>query len=616
MLTHLTIQGLAIIESLSIDFASGFNVITGETGAGKSILIKALSMLLGGKTNADSVRQGFDQASVSGRFMIRSQHSGLQFLKNIGVTAEKDGEHFAVVVRRIVTSKGRSSAWINDVPVTTGTLKDLATSLIDVFGQHDSHRLLDSQHHVTCLDQFVEPKNLPAQYHETYAEAASALKNLREFVHEATGKGRDLDYLSFRRQELSDFNPTIEDFNALSQLSTRARSMTNISNALSRAQLLLDDEQSGSVSRRLREISKLLGQTRDETFDTMITAASQAASDIEELSFAIGRALSRLEISEEDIDKAESRLAGYQGLFRKHQVTTIDELMAARDQLDFQVAALEDAGTHVMKLLTTLSDKVAGAIALASKLSDSRRKAAVTVTTRVERELSDLSMPSAKFSVEFSEIARAVSELDLACFGDDAVSLWSDILEDLTNLSDHGAEVAEFYLAANKGEAKLPLAKVASGGEVSRIMLALKKAIVVGAETCVLVFDEIDTGISGRIADIVGQKIAELSHYCQIICISHLPQVAAYAQRHYIVRKTENSKRTESSILLLSEKERLEEVARMLSGDKITKASLAHAESLVKDASERHQAARNPTPKNASLKTPAKKTQRETGAPA
>jgi DNA repair protein RecN (Recombination protein N) len=588
MLTHLTIQGLAIIESLSIDFSSGFNVITGETGAGKSILIKALSMLLGGKTNADSVRQGFDQASVSGRFLIRSQHSGLEFLKNIGVTAEKDGDHFAVVVRRIVTSKGRSSAWINDVPVTTGTLKELASSLIDVFGQHDSHRLLDSQHHVTCLDQFVEPRTLPAKYHDAYVEASLALKELRDFVHEATGKGKDLDYLAFRLQELCEFKASQEDFTALSQLSLRARSAANISNALSRAQVLLDDEQSGSVSRRLREISKLLTQTKDDSFDGLIESASRAASDIEELSFAIGKALDRLEISEEDIDKAESRLAGYQSLFRKHQVTSIDELINLEDKLKTQVAALEDAGNHVMKLLSALQHKVTTAQKCAALLSTSRRKAAGVVTTRVENELSDLSMPSAKFSVEFFEIMKSIGDLDLACFGDEAVSLWSEILEALTGLNDHGAESAEFYLAANKGEAKLPLAKVASGGEVSRIMLALKKAIVVGAETCVLVFDEIDTGISGRIADIVGQKIAELSKFCQIICISHLPQVAAYAQRHYIVRKTEKGQRTESSILLLSNKERMEEVARMLSGDKITKASLAHAESLVSDAKKRY----------------------------
>ncbi|MEI6399721.1 MAG: DNA repair protein RecN, partial [Pseudomonadota bacterium] len=183
-------------------------------------------------------------------------------------------------------------------------------------------------------------------------------------------------------------------------------------------------------------------------------------------------------------------------------------------------------------------------MAVSSILAEARRKAAGLVTTRVEKELTDLAMPSAKFTVEFFQVARSVPALELSPFGGEVVSTWSDVLDDWTSVGDVGSEKAEFYLAANKGEASLPLAKVASGGEVSRIMLALKRALVVGAETCVLVFDEIDTGISGRVADIVGQKISELSGYCQIICISHLPQVAAYADRHYIVKKIEGKDRT------------------------------------------------------------------------
>jgi DNA repair protein RecN (Recombination protein N) len=222
---------------------------------------------------------------------------------------------------------------------------------------------------------------------------------------------------------------------------------------------------------------------------------------------------------------------------------------------------------------------------VSSGLAEARRKASALVATRVEKELTDLAMPSAKFSVEFSQVSRSVPALEMTPFGEDVVSAWSDVLDDWTSVGDVGSEKAEFYLAANKGEASLPLSKVASGGEVSRIMLALKKALVVGAETCVLVFDEIDTGISGRVADIVGQKISELSGYCQIICISHLPQVAAYADRHYIVKKIEGKDRTESTITPLSTSDRLDEIARLLSGDKVTKASLDHAKSLVSEAS-------------------------------
>ena len=588
MLTHLTIQGLAIIESLAIDFTTGFNVITGETGAGKSILIKALSLLLGGKASAESVRRGFEQATVSGRFLIRAEHQALALLKSWGVNIERDGDQFAVIIRRVVSSKGRSSAWVNEVPVTTGALKELASSLIDVFGQHDSHRLLDSHHHSACLDQFVEPKSLVKQLHERYEQASASMRELRHFVEEATGKGRDVDYLAFRLAELNEFKPTADDYAGVKDLTERARLAAGISTALRNAQELIEDDTGDSVARRLRELSRALHQARSQELDELATTATEIAGSIDELSFAIGRAAGKLDISEDDIDQAESRIAGYQSLFRKHNASSVEELALAWDKLRDQVSALENAADHVKGLLKRLSDEVAKVIKASGELAAARRKASEVVAKRVERELSDLAMPSAKFSVEFAPVSRSVPVTDLSVFGEEAVSTWSEILDDWTSLSDVGSERAEFYLAANKGEASLPLSKVASGGEVSRIMLALKKALVVGAETCVLVFDEIDTGISGRVADIVGQKIAELSGYCQIICISHLPQVAAYADRHYIVRKTEGKDRTESSIIPLSKTERLEEVARLLSGDKLTKASLEHAKSLIVEAAGRH----------------------------
>ena len=588
MLTHLTIQGLAIIESLAIDFTTGFNVITGETGAGKSILIKALSLLLGGKASAESVRRGFEQATVSGRFLIRAEHQALALLKSWGVVVERDGEQYAVIIRRVVSSKGRSSAWVNEVPVTTGALKELASSLIDVFGQHDSHRLLDSHHHTACLDQFVEPKSLVKDLHDRYEQASATMRELRQFVEEATGKGRDVDYLAFRLGELNDFKPAAEDYASVKDLTERARLAAGISTALRKAQDLIEDDAGDSVARRLRELSRALHQAKSQELDELATTAAAIAGEVDELSFAIGRAAGKLDISDDDIDQAEARIAGYQSLFRKHSAGSVEELAVAWDKLREQVLALENAADHVKRLLTRLSDEVTAVMKTSETLGAARRKASQVVAKRVERELSDLAMPSAKFSVEFAAVSRSVPAVDLSPFGEEAVSSWSAILDDWTSLGEVGSERAEFYLAANKGEASLPLSKVASGGEVSRIMLALKKALVVGAETCVLVFDEIDTGISGRVADIVGQKIAELAGFCQIICISHLPQVAAYADRHYIVRKTEGKDRTESSIIPLNKTERLEEVARLLSGDKLTKASLEHARSLIAEAADTH----------------------------
>lgn len=592
MLTHLSIQGLAIIESLAIDFTTGFNVITGETGAGKSILIKALSLLLGGKASQECVRRGSDQASVSGKFLIKTGHPALDLLKAWGVQVEQEDKLAAVIIRRVISSKGRSSAWVNELPVTTGSLKELASTLIDVFGQHDSHRLLDHHHHTACLDQFIEPKKLTKEFHEAYELASDTMHKLRSFVDEATGKGRDLDYLAFRLSEMNEFKPNLEEYAEVKALTERAKLAAGVSTALRKAQDMMEDESGDAVARRLREVSRALSAAKSSELDELADVAAKLATDLDDLSFSLGRAAGKLDISEDDIDQAESRIAGYQALFRKHSAQSPEELMAAWQALRDQVDALENASAHVITLLSQLSKEVSVVIELGKKLAKARRQAATVVATRVEKELSDLAMPSAKFSVEFSEVSRTVPALDLLSFGEEAVANWSDVLDDWTSVSEAGSERAEFYLAANKGEASLPLSKVASGGEVSRIMLALKKALVVGAETCVLVFDEIDTGISGRVADIVGQKISELAGFCQIICISHLPQVAAYADRHYIVKKIEGKDRTESTITQLSKSERLEEIARLLSGDKVTKASLDHAKSLVSEAHDRGEARR------------------------
>ena len=587
MLTHLSIQGLAIIDRLSIDFTNGFNVITGETGAGKSILIKALSLLLGGKASHESVRRGYEQASVIGRFAIRSSHPAVRILCSWGIKHTDSKKDLTVEIRRVVSSKGRSASWVNDLPVTTGALKELAASLIDVFGQHDSHRLLDSQHHAQCLDQFIEPRSLAVSMTDAYEEAASTMSELRDFVAEATGKGRDVDYLGYRLSEFEEFKPSVSDYDEIKSLSERARLATAISSALRKAQDLIETDDGDSIARRLKEIARALGAAKSSELDGLGEFAVRIAGDVDELGYSLQTASNKLDIAEEDVDRAEARIAGYQSLFRKHNVQSAEELADSWQKLKDQVKALENASEHVVTILNRLETEVERVTLAAGTLAKARRKAAVAVAKRVETELADLAMPSAKFSVEFSPVTKPVPAMDLSSFGEDAVSLWSDILDQWSSVSEIGSERAEFYLAANKGEASLPLAKVASGGEVSRIMLALKKALVVGAETCVLVFDEIDTGISGRVADIVGQKISELSGYCQILCISHLPQVAAYADQHYIVQKIEGKDRTESTIRPLSGDQHLEEIARLLSGDKVTKASLDHARSLIDEAKHR-----------------------------
>ncbi|MCX6118025.1 MAG: DNA repair protein RecN [Proteobacteria bacterium] len=584
MLAHLKIQGLAIIDSLDIDFSQGFNVITGETGAGKSILIKALSLLLGSKSSPDSVRSGCEQATVSGRFVVKPNHPALIMLKELGVEAEEDELGFAIIVRRQVTAKGRTSAWINDLPVTTTTLKQLSDHLIDVFGQHDNHRLLDVAFHSHYLDQFLKDKELPSKLSLLYKKASVSLAEIKVFVEKLRGSGPDADYLNFVVSELKQFDPSPEDFDFIRGQQERAKSSLVITQAIQKASSSLEDDSGQSVARRLREASRALLSSKVTELSTIGLDANRLAEQVDELSYSLSKFANTIDLTDSEIDRVEERIAGYQSLFRKHQCAAVQDLMEKWSAVEVQVLALSNAEGHIAQLVNHFHQNVSELMVCAELLTKQRNDAVNRICKRVELELSELAMPGARFSVDLEPVIRGVPSLDLSHYGAEVNRAWAESLDFWTCLSEHGQEKAQFFLSSNAGEPSLPLTKIASGGEISRIMLALKKALVVGAETCVLVFDEIDSGISGRIADTVGRKIAELADYCQIICISHLPQVAAYADVHYIVEKKQVHSRTESNIRPLNEIERQQELARLLSGNKVNAAGLKNAQDLVNEA--------------------------------
>jgi DNA repair protein RecN (Recombination protein N) len=584
MLTYLSIEGLAIVDSLKVEFGVGFNVITGETGAGKSILIKALSLLLGAKASGDSVRKGYEQAMVAGKFHLPADHDALKLLAELGVPPASDLDHRDLIIRRQLTAKGRTNAWINDVPVTTASLKRLSQCLIDVFGQHDSQRLLDTTLHTHYLDQFLDDKSLRQAVHDAWLNAHDSLNKIRQFHESLVINGRDLDYLQFKIKELKDFSPSETDYVSAQDKCLKARSVMVITSALQKANEALEDQDGVSISQRLKSIAKALSSARISQLDELAQTATSLASSVDDLSFDIGKAASFVEISEDDLEAAESRLAGYQAFFRKHNCVAIEDLLLEWRKLDEQLQSIENATSNLLSMLKDLASNIKALHQTSLKLSEAREKAINKICQAVEAELQDLAMPSARFSVQLTEVSRHIPAASFQHYGDEAQKLWDGCLQSWSKVSSEGSEQAEFYLASNAGEATLPLARVASGGEVSRIMLALKKALTVGADTCVLVFDEIDTGISGRIADTVGRKIAELANFCQIICISHLPQVAAYADQHFVVEKKQHDSRTESHLRLLKQDERLIETARLISGNQLTEASRQHAQNLILEA--------------------------------
>ena len=589
MLTRLNIQGLAIIDSLEIEFSHGFNVITGETGAGKSILIKALGLLLGTKASVETVRRGRESATVAGLFEAPPEHRCMAVLERYGIPIIQGSGRFEILVRRLVSSKGRSQAWINDCPVTITVLKDLANSLIDVFGQHDNTRLLDPGQHTRYLDQFLKKKTLLTEYRQSYDLAQDRLKHLVKTVDDYRIKQRDADYLSFRCEELRRFDPSLEDFEKVQDLCLKSRTTLDVAETLEKVQGAIDQGAGGrSLSGPLWEAARHLRRLAG-TISTMEAAADEAedlATRLDELSFTIGRDTAGLDLDEHELEDAQERLAGYQTLFRKMAVSSIEELLREQDRLEQDLSSLESAADEVTQQLSVLAETVAKLKAAGQLLSKARRGARALVTKDIEAELHELAMPGASLAVDLVEQRRSLTPIDLSIFGSEAQDLVTKLLEELNQFGELGREKALFLLASNPGEVALPLNKVASGGEVSRIMLALKRALAAGADTCILVFDEIDTGISGRIADVVGRKMRELSQNFQVICISHLPQVAAHANSHFLVHKEAKGSRTESTISHLSRSDSEQELARLLSGDKVTGSSLANARQLKKKANQ------------------------------
>lgn len=593
MLTHLSIQGLAIIDSLSISFSPGFNVITGETGAGKSILIKALNLLMGAKASPDTIRKGSEQATVVGEFSVPSDHPALVALENLGIPLESGEDGASILIRRQVTAKGRSQTWVNDVAITTQPLRELGTFLIDVFGQHENQRLMDASAHTSYLDSFLKDANLCLRVEQQSRRCLELISEIAGHVRTFHDKNRDKDYVSFRLQALKEFEPSAEDFHRVGQLCEQAEKSVELRTTLTQALGCLNSESEGQgVAQSVREATRLLGRLLTPSAETPMgpplrqlhDRAEAVATELDDLNYELERLTTGFDIDDRELEAAQERVYGYQDLFRKHGVHDAAGLVSDLDRLDQELLFLESATTLVEELLVKLAGEAAQLLKAAQELSRARLKAAKAIKQTVESELHQLAMPGSIFEVQFGPAKRHLPELDLTAFGEKAKTQWAEVQNSLGSVLESGAEKAQFLLASNPGEPIMPLARIASGGELSRIMLAFKRALAADADTCVLVFDEIDTGISGRVADVVGQKMQSLASRFQVLCISHLPQVAVYADTHFLVKKREKGERTETSIVKLSNEESAKEIARLLSGAEVSTPSLANAKSLIEKA--------------------------------
>jgi DNA repair protein RecN (Recombination protein N) len=532
----LAIRNLAVIESVTVEFEHAFNILTGETGAGKSILVEAVGLLLGGRASQDLVRTGAELATVEALFDLNGQE---------------------VVVRREITALGRSRAFINGALATAGALKDLSDQLVELHGQHEHQQLLDPDQHLAVLDGWAGLESQQWQVATGFAQVRELRGRLDRTRMDSRERAARLELVAFQLGELTkaELKPgEDEELATLRQVLRNAEAIERLCST-SYAELYESEE---SVLAGLGHVWKRVGELAaiEPSFAGHLDQRDAIKAQLEDLAFALRDYAASIDASPGRLEQVEERLALVERLKRKHG-PTLDEVIQRRDALAEEHRALSGAGADAAEIDVALAAASANYLTVARRLSDARRTAAAQFATAIERELADLAMARTRFEVR---LARR---------------------DDPAGWTERGMDAGEFYISPNPGEEVRPLARIVSGGELSRVMLALKTLAAADATSKTLIFDEIDAGIGGRVATVVGDKLRALGARFQVLCISHLPQIAATASAHFHIEKTVRGARTTTAVARLQDEERIEELARMLAGAAVGESSRATARELL-----------------------------------
>ena len=553
MLSELYIENLAVIEKATIDFSDKLNVFTGETGAGKSILINGINAILGQRVTKDIVRTGTDKAVISALFTDIGDNV-LQVLDELGISAE-DGQLF---LTREIRSDGGSVARVNSRAVNVSVLKAIGETLVTIHGQHDNQILMAPERHIEILDSYAESEALIEDYHSSFRELQSIAKKINKIKTEQSKK-------EFRMAELADI---VEEINALNihegedkEIEAELNISKNavaISEALYMAKQLLsgDDDTDGAVEMTQRASKSVEGYTDIMTkISPIYDRLSSAAIEMEDISEEIGSLLDSLDIDPKRYDYLNQRSDELRRIMKKYGpelddvLTTLENSQNELDELSGAEQSLDELNKEKERLLAEVSKK-------AKALSDHRKKAGERFVSQVTEELEFLNMPKVKLVVQ----------------------------QKTGKLTINGMDSIEFLISANLGEEPKPIAKIASGGELSRIMLALKNVIAEKDSIGTLIFDEIDTGVSGRAAQKIGIKLKQISRLRQVLCVTHLAQMAVMADNHLLIEKNIQGDRTVTTVRTLDHEQRKYEIARIMGGENITELMLENAEQYLKDA--------------------------------
>jgi DNA repair protein RecN (Recombination protein N) len=562
-LTCLRVRSFAIIEALEVELDAGLNIVTGETGAGKSILVDALQLVLGARGRPEVVRTDAEAAEVEALFDLSRDTETLAALRDQGI--ETEGE---LLVRRVVSATGRTRAYINGRLATLAQLREVTKGLADISSQHEYHSLADARHHLTYLDAFAEHGSLLAEAEKAYEMLVDKAARLEEVVTEERGRVDREDLLRYQVNEIDSLREALEDEDALLLERERLRHAEKLGTAAGEAEAQLyadDDSICGALSRiavSVEDASEL-----DRSLEPTATQVREALIQLEDAASELGRYARDLSYDPARLSVLDDQLDRLVRIKKKYGDTS-REVLAHRDQASAELESLERYEERLDRCQREYDDALEYAAAIAEGLREKRQSAAVELSRAISTELSSLGMGEAKVTVELASLEGGPRELQVAG----------------ARLSATGIDRAELLIAPNRGEEAKPLRKIASGGELSRAMLAIKRVLAGLGPASLYVFDEVDAGVGGAVAEVIGRKIHEVAKHSQVLCITHLPQISAYADAHYRVHKEVVGERTKSDIRLLSDKERLEEIARMLGGVTVTAQARAAAKALIKGA--------------------------------
>ena len=544
MLRELSVQNLAIIEDVRVELQPGFCAWTGETGAGKSLLLGALGLLLGERGSADLLRAGADELRVSGRFELDRAESRREVENILGFSLDED----EIILSRRLHSNGRSHAYANDQPVVLATLKQIGNLLVDIHGQRETESLLHPAYQLQLLDAYGH-LDAPRQ---KYLALAERVRELRRRQHTLSAERQqrqlELSLLRFERDELDEADLKPGELAELSRERDRLAHAQNLQAFATLASAELYDEE-GSIVERLGKLQREAQSwaALDTSLEEVVRRLEELHAEVQDIASVLRNLGQRWEADPERLDEVEGRIQSLRRLESKYR-RSIDDLIVYRVSLDEQETRLQQQEDDLEWIETELAGEYRQLREAAAELSKQRQRVADRLAKETQKQLADLGMAG----------ARLEALLETNPLGDDPAH---------SEVPAWGADQLELTLAANPGEPALPLRKVASGGELSRTMLALKTVLAGHDHRGTLVFDEIDANVGGRLGDTLGQKLAALGQTHQVICVTHLPQVASYARHHWTIRKSRRGKRTVTHIQLLEEPERLEELASMLRGE-------------------------------------------------